>query len=136
MLGTATFDVTTIDVATLQLEGVAPVHTSDEDVGTPFGGELCGCNMAGPDGMMDLALKFDTQEFLAAIGPLSRGYHVLTLTGTLLDGTEFEGQDCTVVVGGGGRQSTSQIERMSTKSRRLPGDDDAPGGAEDLDLRH
>jgi hypothetical protein len=135
VMGTADFDVNTIDVATLRLEGVAPVHVSNDDVGTPFGGDLCGCNAAGPDGFMDLTFQFDTQEFLAAIGGLPRGYTVLTLTGTLLDGTEFEGEDCTVAVGGGGRQSAAQVERMSTKSRRLPGDDEGPSGAVDLEFR-
>jgi hypothetical protein len=134
VLGTAAFDVSTIDVATLQLEGVAPVHAGDEDIGTPYAGELCGCNVAGPDGFTDLTLKFDTQEFLDAIGPLTRGYHVLTLTGALLDGTEIEGQDCTVVVGGGGSTDVRRLDR-ATRSRRMQSDDEAPGGAQDLQLR-
>ena len=125
-------DVTMIDVDTLQLEGVAPVLAGDEDIGTPFDGELCGCNASGPDGITDLTLKFDTQEFFDAIGPLARGYHVLTLTGALLDGTEIEGQDCTIVVGGGGRSAVRLLDR-ATRSRRLV--DEGSSGATDLQLR-
>lgn len=131
VLGTAAFDVNTIDVATLQLEGVAPVHSSNEDVGTPYTGELCGCTAAGPDGFTDLALKFDVQEFFDTIGPLSRGYHVLTLTGSLLDGTVIEGQDCTVVVGGGGRTSARSLERAPRSRRGV----ETPRSATDLQLR-
>jgi hypothetical protein len=133
LLGTAAFDVSMVDTGSLALDGLAPVLVGEEDVATPFGGDLCGCTEAGPDGFMDLTLKFDTQELLDMIGP-HRGYLVLTLTGTLLDGTAIEGQDCVIFVGGGGRQSTAGIERMSTKERRLPGDD-ASTGAVDLELR-
>jgi hypothetical protein len=117
VMGRADVDVTTIDLATLQLEGVAPVIFDIEDVGTPFPGSLCGCNAAGPDGIRDLTLKFYTQEFLDAIGPLGAGYHVLTLTGALHDGTEIEGQDCTVVVGSGAGGRVHQRLERTKRSR-------------------
>jgi hypothetical protein len=132
VMGRADFDVSTIDIATLQLEGVGPVHVGDEDIGTPFGGQLCDCNIAGPDGFTDLMLHFDTQEFLDAMGPMGTGFHVLTLTGALLDGTEIEGQDCTVVVGGGGRPASRSLDRTQ-RTRRL--NDESSRKAESLQLR-
>lgn len=53
-----------------------------------------------PDGIDDLVLKFDTQELVAALGPLSQGDEkLLTLTGSLLDGSIFTDTDCVVSVG-------------------------------------
>jgi hypothetical protein len=132
VIGTMDFDVSMIDVATLQLEGVAPIHVAYEDVGTPFNGDLCDCNMAGPDGITDLTLSFDTQEFLDAIGGLPRGYSVLTLTGALLDGTGIEGRDCTVTVGGGGGQPGTRGLTRGTRSRRSV---EASRSAGSLELR-
>jgi hypothetical protein len=102
VLGTGDFDVNEIDIASLQLEGVGPIMSGYEDVSQPFGGDLCGCTAAGPDGYADLTLKFRAREIIDAIGALPTGDRVLTLTGVLLDGTPFEGQDCVVIIGGGG----------------------------------
>jgi hypothetical protein len=99
LLGTADFDITQIDVATVRLEGVAPVDSSYEDVATPFLGELCGCTEAGADGFEDLTLKFNTQELIDALGVLPTGDLQLTLSGALHDGTLIEGLDCVVPVG-------------------------------------
>lgn len=74
ILGTADFDVTLIDLETVALAGVSPLQWNWEDVATPFepytGKEDCDldCNTEGPDGYLDLTLKFDTQELLDAIG--------------------------------------------------------------------
>jgi hypothetical protein len=44
-------------------------------------------------------LKFDTEEILTALGPVSDGDEiVLTLTAQLTDGTPIEGQDCFVIL--------------------------------------
>jgi hypothetical protein len=102
LLGTADFDVNNIDISSLQLEGVAPLRFDFEDVATPFDGDLCGCTENGRDGFMDMTLKFDTQDVLDAIGPSMGGSRILTITGNLLDGTPIEGQDCVIMVGGGG----------------------------------
>lgn len=98
LLGTAGFDVNNVDLASLRLAGVAPIRSAYDDVAGPFGGELCGCNNAGPDGFVDLMLHFDTRDIINAIGPLPSGERVLTLTGTLLDGTPIEGKDCVVIL--------------------------------------
>jgi hypothetical protein len=101
VLGTAGFDVSDVDVSSLRLEGVSPFLTGYEDVATPYVGELCGCTDAGPDGFLDLTLKFHAQEIVQLLALSQRGDRRLRLTGTLLDGTPIEGTDCMVVVGGG-----------------------------------
>ena len=105
LLGTAGFDVNNVDISSLRLEGVAPIRSGYEDVAAPFVGEVCGCSNAGPDGFLDLTLKFRNQDIISAIGPSPSGGRVLTLTGTLLDGTPIEGLDCVISVGGGGSKS-------------------------------
>ena len=67
VLGTADFDVTTIDPSTLSLTragvtgSVAPIRWSYADVGTPFMGDGCDCHDLTGDGYMDLTLKFSDQ---------------------------------------------------------------------------
>ena len=78
ILGTEELDVTQIDPATILLEGVAPVRWDYEDVATPYepflGKEDClDCTTEGPDGYLDLTLKFDTQALLAALGDPADG---------------------------------------------------------------
>ena len=101
ILSTEDFDVTEVDPATLQLEGVAPLGRYLEDVSKSVDPrvDVCDCNEDTADGFMDLTLKFDNQEMVAALGPLSDGdVMVLTLTGILLDGTAIEGQDCVAII--------------------------------------
>jgi hypothetical protein len=100
VLGTDTFDATQIDPGSILLEGVAPLRWSLEDVSTPAEGDSCPCSEAGPDGIVDLTLKFPAPALIEAIGPVEQGDVVeLTLTGALLDGTAFEATDCMVIVG-------------------------------------
>ena len=91
ILGNENFDVSKVDLESVQLEGVAPLRSSSEDVGTPFvsvtGKADCkeDCNELGPDGYTDLTLKFDTQEVVTALGEVEDGdCLVLSLTGNLL----------------------------------------------------
>lgn len=102
ILGTSDFDVQDIDVSTVLLEGVAPFRNNVEDVSTPAAdGDECDCTEDGPDGYEDLTLKFETQDIISAIGPVTSGdVKELTITGFLLDGTRFESRDCVIVVGG------------------------------------
>ena len=77
ILGAADFDVTQVDVATVELEGVAPLQSALEDVATPFypftgKAATTDCTTAGADGFLDLTLKFDAQAVVAALGSYRR----------------------------------------------------------------
>lgn len=97
ILGSAEYDVTQVDTTTILLEGVAPLRWSLEDVAGPVGpdAEECECTTAGPDGYLDLTLKFKKQDVVAAIGSVDDGLVLpLFLTWDLLDGTPQQGSDC------------------------------------------
>lgn len=105
VLGTADFDVTTIDPASIRLTlegvpgGVAPLRWSYEDVGTPFAGELCGCHDLNGDGHLDLTLKFEGQAVVTTLGLAAVVDTALPLlvTGNLkaeAGGTPIKGADC------------------------------------------
>jgi hypothetical protein len=107
ILGTPTFDVTKIDVATVKLEGVSPLRSALEDVATPFvpfigKTQATDCTTAGADGHMDLTLKFDNQAIVAALGTVTDGeVRVLKLTGNLkpdFGGTPIVGEDVVVIL--------------------------------------
>jgi len=112
ILGTEDFDVSQVDPATVVLyreEGneVAPIRWAMEDAATPFAPytgkeDKYDCNEYGPDGYLDLTLKFDTQEVVAALGDVNDGdIIVLKLTGNLkeeFDGTPIVGEDVVVIL--------------------------------------
>ena len=104
ILGTASFDVTTVDPSSVKLQDVPALRSALEDVTTPFTGTLMNatdCTTAGPDGFTDLLLSFDNQAVSAALGPVTDGQVlILTLTGKLLPqfgGTAIRGQDVVIV---------------------------------------
>jgi hypothetical protein len=103
ILGTADFDVEQIDRDTILLEGVAPLRSNLEDVGTPVERvEECDCTELEGDGFTDLTLKFARQDVVDAadLDSYENGSEVLlTLTGNLLDGTPFALTDCVRIVG-------------------------------------
>lgn len=105
ILGTVDLDVTTIDPATILLEGVAPLRWSYEDVATPYvpflGKPLdpYACNQYGPDGYRDLVLHFDTQAVVMAISPVNDGDVLMPmLTGNLNDGRVIAGEDVVKII--------------------------------------
>jgi hypothetical protein len=107
ILGTDDLDVTQIDPATVRLSDVAPLRWSLRDKSTPFvpfvGKENCeDCNKLGPDGYLDLTLKFNSLEVVAALGDVNDGdCIVLTLTGSLKEefgGTPIFGEDVVVIL--------------------------------------
>jgi hypothetical protein len=109
ILGTEDFDVTQIDPATVRLSregvgvGVCPLRWAYEDVATPFVGELCDCHDLGPDGLMDLTLKFNIPELVAVLelDNVAGQTIPLTLTGNLMEefgGTPISGGDCVIVL--------------------------------------
>jgi hypothetical protein len=103
ILGTGSFNVADIDPASIQLEGVAQVGNSIKDVATPFTpftGKVNtrDCTIAGPDGIMDLTLKFSTTAIVKALGPVNnKAVRVLHLTGKLYDGTPIIGEDVVII---------------------------------------
>lgn len=99
ILGTADFDVTSIDPSSVLLEGVPPLRWAYEDVTTPVSDGTCNATTLGADGFMDLTLKYKTQELVAALGDVNDGDEmVLTVTGLLTDGLAFEGDDCVRII--------------------------------------
>ena len=105
ILGTDEIDVTQVDPGSVLLEGVSPLRWDLEDVATPFypftDKEDCflDCTDEGPDGYLDLTLKFDTQEVAAAIGPVTdQECLVLHLTANRLDGQAIVGEDVVVIL--------------------------------------
>jgi parallel beta-helix repeat protein len=99
IVGTEEFDVTEIDVATVRLEGIAPLRGNYEDVTAPTPDKsMCACTTDGPDGFMDLTLKFSRQEITSAIMPVEDGeLLVLSIHGELHDGTALEASDCITI---------------------------------------
>jgi PKD repeat protein len=100
ILGTEDFDVMSIDPATIRLEGVAPLRWAYEDVATPVDlVDRCDCTTLGPDGYVDLTLKFDTEAIVAALGTVYDGeIRSLDLTGATFDPTPIEGADCVRII--------------------------------------
>lgn len=107
ILGTEDLDVTQIDPASVKLEGISPARTGLEDVATPFEPytgkqDAFDCTTAGADGFQDLTLKFNAQELVGALGPITDGeVRVLKLTGKLADefgGTPIVGEDVVVTL--------------------------------------
>ena len=105
ILGTPDFDVTQVDPTAVRLEDqVAPLRWNFEDVSTPAANvDPYTCTTEGPDGFMDLVLKFKTQEIVEAMnGDVSDGDIIfLTLTGRLLreyNGSPFAGRDWVVII--------------------------------------
>ncbi|MHC4697141.1 MAG: FG-GAP repeat domain-containing protein, partial [Planctomycetota bacterium] len=128
IIGSESFDVTQIDVGTLTLRRaddvggtVAPLSgppgpgITTDDVATPFTGDLCDCHDLGGDGIDDLLLKFSTLELAGAfqLSELPSGASMmLTLSGSLLDGTAFEGSDCVVIPGNPARAKQRRMPRL------------------------
>ncbi|MBI5265910.1 MAG: T9SS type A sorting domain-containing protein [candidate division Zixibacteria bacterium] len=119
ILGTANFDVATIDVSTIKLIGVSPVRTALEDVSRPVaeGAAECECTTEGPDGLVDLTMKYSYSAILTALGSVNVGdVKTLKISGKLTDGSDFEGLDCVVIVGNPGG---SELASGSTESLAL-----------------
>jgi hypothetical protein len=101
------FDVRLVDIGTVRLEGVRPLLRGRRlrDVSRPVAdGSSCACVGRGPDGFLDLILKFSVWEIARRIAfdgiPAPGEERILTLTGRLVDGSEFSAVDCLTFVGG------------------------------------
>ncbi len=112
LVGTDDFDVLDVDLSTLELsrgdgvggqatplEGPPGPHSVVEDAATPFDGELCDCHELEGDGIDDLSLKFPDVVAELQLDEFSRGDLVeLCVSGTLLDGRDFDTCDCIRIV--------------------------------------
>jgi hypothetical protein len=100
ILGSSTFNVQQIDVSTIRINGLSPSNYSISDVSTPYlpisdKPLLSGaCNTLGADGYMDLTLRFNAPQFIGTLGSVSKRQVIkIFITGKLLDGTDFIGED-------------------------------------------
>lgn len=111
IIGTHDFDVTQIDPSSISLAGIAPLRSSFKDIATPF--ELLtgktdklDCTEEGPDGFIDLSLKFDSQKIIEALeytyGSIeNKDIIVLPLECKLLNGTTAIGEDVVIILNNG-----------------------------------
>ena len=116
ILGTSDFDVTTIDVSTVLLEGIGPIGDALEDVAAPFNGvshaDCLDCTKQGSDGITDLTLKFETQEIVTVLGEVNDGDCIaLHLSGVLLDGSPFEGIDYIIGLSNNGKGQNEEPDK-------------------------
>lgn len=107
IVGTEDFDISKVDPESIKLVGVPPLRWSLEDVCTPYlpllGKEnRLDCTKEGPDGYVDLTLKFDHQEIANALGDVADGDELaLSLTGNLSEehgGVPILGEDVVVIL--------------------------------------
>jgi hypothetical protein len=144
VVGTGEFDVTEIDIESLELaraDGVGgsvtplmgppgpKVHA--EDVATPFFSEACACHELEGDGIDDLSLKFDTPTVVAALelDELPGGTFVdVLVSGELLDGCQFIATDCVRLVPAGSGSGKAGV--MAQDRRAGPGEDGAADASE------
>jgi hypothetical protein len=147
VLGTEDLDVTLIDLSSVVLsradgvggsaspnEGPPGPHSVYEDTGTPFDGEACDCHEEGGDGIVDLSLKFRTDDVVAALElndlPDASALEFV-VSGTLLDGTSFAGSDCVRIVppGSSNLQMQSSIADQYIEMEPLDLNTDSSGFA-------
>lgn len=120
ILGSTNLDVGDIDVATVRLEGSAPVRSHLSDAHGPGGDGACACADPGPDGYTDLSLIFRSDEILDQLMGAT-GQITLNLTGSLVDGTTIEGSACVAIKGVGPRRiSTDPNEGSSFATSATP----------------
>jgi probable HAF family extracellular repeat protein len=101
ILGTVDYDATTIDPTSIRIRGVEPLRSGYDDITTPVSDSNdCNCITEGPDGFLDLTLKFETQRIVEAVGDVNDGDELqLELIGVLFDETPIEGADCILIRG-------------------------------------
>ena len=99
LVGSEDFDVTDIDPTTVRLDGIEPLRWAFEDVTRPATeGDPCPCTTEGPDGILDLTLKFSRQEVAELLAGAEDGdVIVLEVTGRTNDGMDFMAEDCVVI---------------------------------------
>ena len=131
VLGTSDLDVTAIDPDSVTLGGGSILSKQGDskkikilvskvshrgwslaDVGGtpdgPFAAKIdpYQCNELGPDGRLDLVLKFDSEAIAASLSDVEENEAItLQLRGHLKDGTEISGEDVVIIKGGKERKN-------------------------------
>ncbi|MHC4844259.1 MAG: hypothetical protein ACYTEE_10695 [Planctomycetota bacterium] len=101
ILGSEDVNVLEIIPTSIELGGVGALRNAYEDVASPASDTNdCNCTTDGPDGFLDLTLKFKAQDIVEAMCEANDGDILpLLLTGELFDGTPIEGVDCVLIKG-------------------------------------
>jgi hypothetical protein len=105
ILGEADFDVRTIDLSSIRLEGLPPLRSRFVDIASSsefLDAPRRGCAKPRRDGFEDLLVQFSSQALVAALGVEIEDRDVLpvTLTGSLLEeagGGPFIGEDTILI---------------------------------------
>lgn len=120
ILGTMDFDVSEIDPSTILFEGeLPPIRWAYEDVAEPFPGELCDCWTNGPDGYVDLTLKFDAPALIEVLGDIENGDILeVELTWSLYNGIQMSGSDC-MIVRAKGKGPQNFVDRLENNTFAL-----------------
>jgi hypothetical protein len=102
IMGNWRLDVLNIDPSSIEItcsyfsgSSVRPARWFITDVGGLFAGRPGECGTPGPDGYADLVMEFNTQDLVTAgLNAATEGEKVeVTISGLLLDGTPFNGED-------------------------------------------
>ena len=131
ILGTQDFQVSTVDIGSIRLNGVAPAKSKIKDVTAPSALELCDCEKLPKDTYDDIILKFHSHRIIATLGAVNDGEQkTLTLTGNLLEefgGTAIEGKDCVLIEDKGDDNSSDdgRGHKKKWKKKRHHDDDDS-----------
>lgn len=100
ILASMDLDVNDIDLSTVKLNGVSPTTSAIVDLGGFYEKEeACDCDPSEFDGVMDLDLKFDTQEVVATLGEVADGEQVtVSISFDTMDGKSWTGEDCIWII--------------------------------------
>lgn len=108
IVGNGIDSVDLIDPASIRLEGVEASHVRYGDWRTDTRNA---CTGDGPDGVLDLELKFETERVVAALDPGPEDAEVrVHLTGRLQTGEPFELSGMVRLVGTNGKSANRQAE--------------------------
>lgn len=129
LLGRNGFDVTTIVPTSVRISradcvgSTAPISNGPpgpgwfiRDSSRPFAAAPCTCPSRERDGIMDLSVKFHSDEITAAcqLAGLAAGTTVeLVVSGVLTDGCQFVGHECVTIVGSGSAGERPDVDDLA-----------------------
>ena len=130
LLGAEGFDVRDLDLSTVKLAGVPPLRSAFADIASPVSGaqDPCDCPDPGPDGQMDLTMKFQKSDIVSALRAdrLPDGSNVpVVFTARRQDGMFVEATDCVKVLSdikpedGGGDSPLTDSRKPDQKLKLL-----------------